>query len=77
MSYFAVLMKARQYDRRILTRGIGPNVYAVQESNGINRSQLKYFGAGLTEEEKKTALMQLEGFLNILSMIYFIQLVIH
>ena len=67
LSYFAVLMKARQYDRRILTRGIGPNVYAVQESNGINRSQLKYFGAGLTEEEKKTALMQLEGFLNTLN----------
>ena len=67
LSYFAVLMKARQYDRRILTRGIEPNVYAVQESNGINRGQLKYFGAGLTEEEKKTALMQMEGLLNTLN----------
>lgn len=66
LSYFAVLMKARQYDRRILTRGIGPNVYAVQESNGINRGQFKYFGAGLAEEEKKTALMQLEGLLHTL-----------
>ena len=64
LSYFAVLMKARQYDRRILTRGIEPNVYAVQESNGINRDQLKYFGAGLAEEEKKTALMQMEGLLH-------------
>lgn len=67
LSYFAVLMKARQYDRRILTRGIEPNVYAVQESNGINRSQLKYFGAGLTEEEKQTALLQMEGLLNTLN----------
>lgn len=67
LSYFAVLMKARQYDRRILTRGIEPNVYAVQESNGINRGQLKYFGAGLTEEEKKTALMQMEELLNTLN----------
>ena len=67
LSYFAVLMKARQYDRRILTRGIEPNVYAVQESNGINRSQLKYFGAGLTDEEKKNALLQMEGLLNILN----------
>lgn len=67
LSYFAVLIKARQYDRRILTRGIEPNVYAVQESNGINRGQLKYFGAGLTEEEKKTALMQMEGLLNTLN----------
>ena len=67
LSYFAVLMKARQYDRRILTRGIEPNVYAVQESNGINRGQLKYFGAGLTEEEKQTALLQMEGLLNTLN----------
>lgn len=67
LSYFAVLMKARQYDRRILIRGIEPNVYAVQESNGINREQLKYFGAGLEEEEKKTALLQMEGLLNTLN----------
>ena len=31
MAYFAVMMKARQYDRRILTRGIVPHVYAIQE----------------------------------------------
>lgn len=67
LSYFAVLMKARQYDRRILTRGVEPNVYAVQESNGINRDHLKYFGAGLAEEEKKTALMQMEGLLHTLN----------
>ena len=67
LSYFAVLMKARQYDRRILTRGIEPNVYAVQESNGINRSQLKYFGERLTEEEKQTALLQMDGLLNTLN----------
>lgn len=64
LSYFAVLMKARQYDRRILTRGIEPNVYAVQESNGINRGQLKYFGAGLTDAEKNAAVSQMEGLLN-------------
>ena len=67
LSYFAVLMKARQYDRRILTRGIEPNVYAVQESNGINRGQLKYFGAGLTDAEKDSAVSQMEGLLNTLN----------
>lgn len=67
LSYFAVLMKARQYDRRILTRGIEPNVYAVQESNGINRGQLKYFGAGLTDAEKNAAVSQMEGLLNTLN----------
>ncbi len=28
LAYFAVMMKARQYDRRILTRGIRPNLYS-------------------------------------------------
>ncbi|MCF2620384.1 BREX-1 system adenine-specific DNA-methyltransferase PglX [Oscillibacter valericigenes] len=28
LAYFAVMMKARQYDRRFLTRGIQPNLYA-------------------------------------------------
>lgn len=67
LSYFAVLMKARQYDRRILTREIEPNVYAVQESNGINRGQLKYFGAGLTDAEKNAAVSQIEELLNTLN----------
>lgn len=30
LAYFAVMMKARQYDRRILTRGIQPNLYSPQ-----------------------------------------------
>ena len=67
LSYFAVLMKARQYDRRILTREIEPNVYAVQESNGINCGQLKYFGTGLTDAEKNAAVSQIEELLNTLN----------
>lgn len=35
LAYFAVMMKARQYDRRFLTRGIQPHVYAIEESNGL------------------------------------------
>ncbi len=66
LSYFAVMMKARQYDRRFLTRGVRPNVYAIQESNGINRAQLKYFGIGLGEHEKKTALTQIEELIDTL-----------
>lgn len=60
------MMKARQYDRRIFTRGVRPNVYAIQESNGINREQLKYFGAELDEMEKNTAILQIEGLLDTL-----------
>lgn len=66
LSYFAVMMKARQYDRRIFTREVRPNVYAIQESNGINRKQLKYFGADLNEMEKNTATLQIEGLLDTL-----------
>ena len=66
LSYFAVMMKARQYDRRIFTRGVRPNVYAIQESNGINREQLKYFGAELDEMEKNTAILQIEGLMDTL-----------
>jgi len=66
LSYFAVMMKARQYDRRIFTRGVRPNVYAIQESNGIKREQLKYFGAELDEMEKSAAILQIEGLLDTL-----------
>ncbi len=66
LAYFAVMMKARQYDRRILTRGIRPHVLAIQESNGIHRAHLDYFGAGMSELEKSTARMQLKNLLETL-----------
>ena len=43
LSYFAVMMKARQYDRRFFTRGIKPNVCAIVESNSISRDAIDYF----------------------------------
>ena len=43
LAYFAVMMKARQYDRRIFTRGIQPNVYSIVESNGIDSNTISYF----------------------------------
>ncbi|MCD8231983.1 MAG: BREX-1 system adenine-specific DNA-methyltransferase PglX [Clostridiales bacterium] len=36
LAYFAVMMKARQYDRRIFSRGIQPHVYGIVESNGLS-----------------------------------------
>mgnify|MGYP001625138982 CR=1 FL=1 len=64
LAYFAVMMKARQYDRRILTRGIRPNLYAIQESDRVNRIHLSYLGAGLTELERNDADNQIRGFLD-------------
>ena len=43
LAYFAVMMKARQYDRRLLSRGIQPNIYSIRESNGIQTMTIEYF----------------------------------
>jgi len=67
LAYFAIMMKARQYDRRFLTRGITPNVYSIQESNHILRGQLKFFGANLSELERNNAQTQLTAVLDSLT----------
>ena len=43
LAYFAVMMKARKYDRRLLTRGIQPNIFSIRESNGIQTMTTEYF----------------------------------
>lgn len=68
LAYFAVMMKGRGYNRRFF-RGHDdvkpqPKVYAIQESNGINRAHIKYFGAGLSAIEKNNALNQIDGLLD-------------
>lgn len=40
LAYFAVMMKARQYNRRILDGETKCNVYAIKESNSFNREAL-------------------------------------
>lgn len=67
LAYFDVMMKARQYNRRILNGENTCHVYAIQESNSINRAHLKYFGAGMDDIEKNAAKMQLEGLLDTLT----------
>lgn len=64
LAYFAVMMKARQYNRRILVGEANCHLYSIQESNSINRDQLKYFGVGMAELERNTALLQIEGLLD-------------
>ena len=51
LAYFTVMMKARQYDRRFLTRKgyenqlqvPQPHIYSICESNGIDTHALEYF----------------------------------
>lgn len=67
MAYFVVMMKGCHYDSRFLRRHLNPHVYAIQESNGINRNQLKFFGNGLSDFERNEARLQLEGLLDTLT----------
>ncbi|MBA2212500.1 BREX-1 system adenine-specific DNA-methyltransferase PglX [Sellimonas intestinalis] len=46
LAYFAVMMKARQYDRRFFRRGIQPKVYAIVESNNVDKFAVDYFCNG-------------------------------
>ena len=58
LAYFAVMMKARQYDRRLLTRGIQPHIYAFAESNTITTATLHDMGITLSQDEYDTAVKQ-------------------
>ncbi|WP_303869632.1 BREX-1 system adenine-specific DNA-methyltransferase PglX [Acetobacterium wieringae] len=58
LAYFAVMMKARQYDRRFLSRGIKPHIYAIDESNGITTAPMHDMGLNLTENEYELAVKQ-------------------
>lgn len=73
LAYFAVMMKGRGYNRRFLSGklneegervAVQPQVYVIEESNGVNRAQLKYFGADLSETEKNEALKQMNELLD-------------
>ncbi|MCI7121461.1 MAG: BREX-1 system adenine-specific DNA-methyltransferase PglX [[Ruminococcus] gnavus] len=67
LAYFAVMMKGRGYNRRFLRGRDGkpePKVYAITESNEINRNHLKFFGTHLSEMERNLAMMQMDGLLD-------------
>lgn len=67
LAYFAVMMKGRGYNRRFLRGRDGkpePKVYAIVESNEINRNHLQFFGTHLSEKERNLATMQIEGLIN-------------
>lgn len=57
LAYFAVMMKACQYDRRFLSRGIQPHVYAIMESNRFDPHIIDFFTDG--RKELKSAMNSL------------------
>ncbi len=44
LAYFAVMMKARQYDRRFFSRDIQPHVYAIQNSEPLSHEAWGFLG---------------------------------
>ena len=42
LAYFAIMMKARQYDRRFFSRGVQPHVYAIVESGHTDKDGKKH-----------------------------------
>ena len=63
LSYFAVMMKARQYDRRFLGKNIQPNVYLIRDAK-ITTDQINLFGGSLNAADRKKAAEQLNVLLN-------------
>ncbi|MDF9505345.1 BREX-1 system adenine-specific DNA-methyltransferase PglX [Bacillus cereus] len=52
LAYFALMMKARSYNRRIFRRPLELNVCSIQESNGISQEAIDYFvGDSLDRDE--------------------------
>lgn len=64
LAYFAVMMQGRKHDNRFLTRHYQPHIYAITESNGIDRELLVYFGVELDDLNRENALNQLNGMLD-------------
>ncbi len=63
LAYFAVMMKARQYDRRIFSRGAQPNVYPVMDSASLTEAyQNTAKDFPLLEKERETLCYLLEAF---------------
>ena len=59
LAQFSVMMKARQYDRRFFSRDVQPNVYAIEDSNGITSAPLHDMGIGLSSVDYGKAVKQI------------------
>lgn len=46
LAYFAVMMKARQYNRRILTSGIKPNLFVIDDNRALTPEIIEYIADG-------------------------------
>ncbi|MGL9928332.1 MULTISPECIES: BREX-1 system adenine-specific DNA-methyltransferase PglX [Enterococcus] len=52
LTYFALIMKGRQYSRRILSKGIKPNVYAIPNNLEISEAELQLLHIDFPNQQK-------------------------
>lgn len=63
LAYFAIMMKALEYDKRFLTREIQPNFYSIQESNTLHNHVIDEFSKE-DEQLKKDISTLIDQFRN-------------
>lgn len=63
LAYFSLMMKAREYDRRIFSAALEPHIITIEESNHIHEIDIEAF-AGKDEELKKAVDILVHTFEN-------------
>lgn len=63
LAYFSLMMKAREYDRRIFSAALEPHIITIEESNHIHEIDIEAF-AGRDEELKKAVDTLVQTFEN-------------
>ncbi|MDN2452152.1 BREX-1 system adenine-specific DNA-methyltransferase PglX [Lactobacillus sp. UCMA15818] len=64
LTYFALIMKGRQYSRLILSKDIKPNIYAISDNFGINETELQLLNIKFPNQKKahQDLLQLIDGF---------------
>ncbi|MBQ6518175.1 MAG: BREX-1 system adenine-specific DNA-methyltransferase PglX [Anaerolineaceae bacterium] len=65
LAYFAVMMKARQYDRRFFSKKVQPHVYGIHETNSFDNSHRKMLIGLLPIEQQKSFEYLLSAFIDV------------
>jgi len=65
LSYFAIMMKGRQYNRRILNGEIKCNLFTIIDSKEINKGHLRYFGNSMDKINRNIVIQQAEYLIDI------------
>lgn len=60
LAYFAIMMKARQYNRRALHGELKTNLRVFEDSTSIHKRHLEYLGLSIDGERRKEALKQID-----------------